>query len=361
MPFNRRELIKAATTAAVSSSMVSRSFADTLELAFAGYPYEHVKPLAAGDVGIEGAKLSYSPDKVGNMNSHLFVGPRERAFSEVGLGPYLIAFANNDFREYSLIPVFPLRTYRHKSIFIHADAGIDQPSDLRGRRIGTPGYSMTSLTWIRGMLNDQYGVSHEDVEWVLSAEDSSAGLAGTSSAQEQFVPEGLNVSYGPAGKDESDMLVDRDVDALFHAIEPRAFVEGHPKIKRLFPDSRQAEREYYAETGIFPIMHAVAIRKDLVDAHPWLPEAVFGAYAESKSQAYSDMKNNWALRTLPWFAQEWESTVSLMGENFFPYGLEVNRRTLEAFFRYMHEQQLTNRRVSLDEVFVPSTTSLVDS
>ena len=357
---NRRDLIKTAVCSAVTSGLVTRAFADDLELQFAGYPFEHVRPLATGAVGIDGVVASFQPGRIGDLNTHLFSGPREFAFSEVGLGPYLLAYNNDDFRAYTLIPVFPLRTFRQKSIFINTDAGIDHPSDLKGKRIGTPGYSSSSLTWIRGTLSDEYGITPEDVEWVLAAEDSSAALGGTASAQEKFIPEGLSYSIGPEGLDESELLVEGHVDALFHAIEPRAFVEGHPKVQRLFPDTRLAEREYFASTGIFPIMHAVAVRKDLVDEHPWLPEAIFDGYAAAKSHAYADMKNNWAFRTLPWFAQEWEATTELMGENFFPYGVEANRKALEAFIRYQHEQKLTGRRASLEELFVPSTMELVD-
>ena len=119
----------------------------------------------------------------------------------------------------------------------------------------------------------------EDIEWVVSAKDSSAALSGTVSKNENVFPERLSVSVGPSGKDESELLIDRDVDALFHAIEPRAFVEGNPKIQRLFSNVRATEQDYFKRTGIFPIMHAVAIRNDLVEKHPWLPKAVFDAYS----------------------------------------------------------------------------------
>ena len=160
---------------------------------------------------------------------------------------------------------------------------------------------------------------------------------------------------GPEGKDESDMLVDGDVDALFHAAEPRAFTEGHPKIKRLFSDSREIERAYYARTGIFPIMHAVAMRNDVVDAHPWLPEALFSAYCEAKQVQYEAMRMQWVYGTLPWFSQELDDTRALMGENFWPYGIDANRKTLDALFQYSHEQRLASKRLTVEELFVPSS------
>lgn len=342
-----------------------RAFADSidtsLQLIAAGYPYDHVKAFMMGQAKIEGCTTEFQIDKIGNLNNHVFSGPQTRGVTEVGLAPFMLAYANDNFRDYSLIPVFPLRTFRHKSIFVHADAGIDHPSKLKGRRVGTPGYSSTSLQWIRGMLQDEYGVHVEDIEWVVSDKDSAAGTSGTVSKNENVFPEGLSVSTGPAGKDESDLLIDRDVDALFHAIEPRAFVEGNPKVRRLFDDVRATEQDYFRRTGIFPIMHAVAIRNNLVEDHPWLPEAVFRAYSESKTLGYAEMRQTWFFRTLPWYAQELENTETEMGKNFFPYGIDANRKTLETLFRYSFEQGLASRQLKIEELFEQSTLQLTES
>jgi 4,5-dihydroxyphthalate decarboxylase len=362
----RRDFLKASVSAALSSSLLASMVARAsepagIELKMAGYPFEHVKGIMAGKVKIDRCTTSFEIGKIGDLNTHIFSGPRTLDVTEVGLSPYMLAFANEEFRAYTLIPVFPLRLFRHKSIFVHADAGIEEPSQLKGRRIATPGYSSTSLTWIRGMLQDEYGIRPEDVEWVVSARDSSTAASGTASAQEQVFPAGLTVKTGPDGKDESDLLVDRDVDALFHAAEPRAFIEGHPKVRRLFADARQVEREYFARTGIFPIMHAVAIRKNLVEQYPWLPKAVFEGYSASKAMAFAEMRQKWFLRTLPWFAQELESTEALMGRNFFPYGIEANRKSLEALFRYSHDQGLASRELKIEELFEPSTFTLAET
>ena len=219
-------------------------------------------------------------------------------------------------------------------MFIHADRGIQRPEDLTGRRVGTPGYSSTSLTWIRGFMQHEYGVKPEDIELVVSAADSSAKDAGKVSAQEQVLPEGLSIMVGPEGKDESALLLDGDVDALFHAAEPKAFTEGNPKLRRLFPDPRATERASFARTGIFPIMHAVAIRNELIDTHPWLPEAIFNAYSQAKQLRDGAMDMEWVLGTLPWFGQELEETRRLMGENFWPYGVAANAKTLDALRQY---------------------------
>ena len=335
--------------------------AESAGLKLAGYPFEHVRGLMDGHLQLDGFGVEFQTARIGDLNTHLFSGPRTLDISEVGLLPYILAFANEDFREYPLIPVFPLRMFRHRSIFIHTDRGIDSPEDLKGRRIGTPGYSSTSLTWIRGMVKDEYGVDPTDIQWVISAEDSSGAASGAISQQEQVVPEGISIVTGPAGKDESDLLVDGDVDALFHAAEPRAFIEGHPKVRRLFADPREVERAYYARTGIFPIMHAVAVRRDLMEQNPELPTLAFNAYVEAKRATYAQMREKWFLRTLPWFAQELASTEDLMGPNFWAYGLDANRKTLDKLFAYAYDQGLAARRLEIDEVFAPSTLKLIDS
>ncbi len=354
---DRRQVLKVSALGAIAAlagpSMAKRAEGQ-VRLKSSGYPFEHLKPLLTGAVQVEGATVEFVPGQIGNINTQVFSGTSDLDFTEIGLVPFLLATANDGFDAYRLLPVFPLRMFRHRSIFVHTDAGIESPADLKGRRIGTPGYSSTSLTWIRGMLQDEYGVSPKDIEWVVAAADSSAAVSGKTSAQEQVVPDGITITTGPAGKDESDLLVDRDVDALFHAAEPRAFIERHPKVARLFPDARQTERNYYAKTGIFPIMHAVAIRNVLVEKHAWLPKAIFQAYSESKAMAYTEMTRKWYLRTMPWFAQELESTRQLMGVDFFPYGIERNRKAVQALLRYTHDQGLAKRRLDVEDIFHPA-------
>ena len=334
--------------------------AGALKIRISGYPLDHVRALADGRVQVHGCDATFEPGKIGDLNTHVFSGPRTLDVTEIGLSPFMLAYANEGFRAYSLIPVFPIRLFRHKSVFIHADRGIERPQDLKGRRIGTPGYSSTSLTWIRGFMQHEYGVKPEDVEWVVSAEDSSAKDAGKVSAQESVLPEGISVSVGPAGKDESDLLLDGEVDALFHAGEPKAFTEGHPKVRRLFEDPRATERDYFARTGIFPIMHAVAMRNDLIEAHPWLPKAVFEAYSRAKQLRYEEMRMEWLMGTLPWFGQEFDETRALMGENFWPYGIGKNKNTLNALFQYSYEQGLAKKQLMIEELFHPSSLELTE-
>lgn len=327
-----------------------------LSIRISGYDYDRVEGLINGNVGIEGCDYTFEIDSIGSMNTDALGGPMTREVTEIGMVPYILAFANEGLKNHTLIPVFPLRVFRHKSIFIRPDRGIKNPEDLRGKRIATPGFSSTSLTWIRGLMQEEYGVSPKDIHWIIAKKDSAGKDSGGASRFESILPTGLTISEGPEGVDESDLLVSGEVDALFHAAEPRAFIEGNPNCVRLFSDSRAAEQAYYQKTGILPIMHAVAIRNDLSEAHPWLPLAVFQAYSDAKQQVYDfQRKHAWYKTTLPWISQELEQTREIMGNNFYSYGFtENNRDALTALFRYCHDQGLANRVVTIEELFHPS-------
>lgn len=368
---SRRDFVARSTMAGASiagASVLSRptharaGASERLPIKIAGYRLDRVEALFDGRVGVEGCEVDFEVSAIGDMNTDALGGPMTREVTEIGLSPYMLAYANEGLRNHTLIPVFPIRAFRHKSIFIRPDRGIERPEDLRGKRVATPGYSSTSLTWIRGILQHEHGVKPDEVNWYVSAMDSSARESGKASDNEQRVPDGLSVTQGPPGKDESEMLVDGDVDALFHAAEPRALREGNPNCVRLFPDSRRTEREYFARTGVFPIMHAVAVRTNAVERHPWLPKAVFDAYCESKRIAFEQMRTlGWATNMLPWYAQELRDTISLMGADFWPYGVEPNRTALEMLFQYSHEQGLASRRLTVDELFHASTHDLTDT
>ena len=370
--FSRRDFIKAtglaagaASTVIASSSVLAadadlpKSTGKGLPLKVTGYSFDRLEALMAGKVKIEGCNSQFSLGKIGDMNADTFDGAQTADVTEIGLHPFMLAYANDNFRDYTLLPVFPLRTFRHKSVFVLKDSGITKPEDLRGKTIGSPSYSSTSLTWLRGIFQDEYGISPKDVKWVMAAEDSSAGTAGQISKQEAVVPDGISMEFGTPGKDESELLLSGEIDAIFHAIEPKAYVDGHPNLGRLFADPKAAERAYYKKTGIFPIMHTVAIRKTLLEEHPWLAEAVFNAYSKSKYMAYQAMiKLGWAMNSLPWFGQELEETRALMGDDFYSYGIENNRKALETLFRYSYEQGLASQELTIEELFAASSLKL---
>ena len=360
---SRRQIMQfAGATAAVGTAHARAARADRslrdLSLTLAGYPFDRVAALADGRVSIEGCDHSFESANIYTLNAVAMGGDQKWEVQEIGLHPYMLAFANDDFRDYTLIPVFPLRTFRHKSIFVRTDRGLEKPADLRGKKVATPGYSQSSLTWIRGMLQHEYGVEPKELEWIITQESSDSGQA---SKHETFLPEGVPISMGPEGKDESELLVAGDVDAVFSAVEPQAYVDGNPIVARFFADYRKTERAYYAKTGIFPIMHVVAIRNDVVEENPWLPKAVFEAYSRAKQAMYDSMnKLGWAMISLPWLAAELEETRELMGDNYWPYGVAPNRKALEALFQYSHEQGLASRELAIEELFHPSTLDLVE-
>lgn len=335
---------------------VNGPFGEGLPITVAGYDYNRVAAVANGQALIEGCQVTYEVTGIGPMNMHALGDPKTRQVTEIGLIPYILAWANDGIRDYSLLPIPALRVFRHKSMWVPSDSDIVNPSQLEGRKVGIVSYSSSGLTWIRGVLREEYGVKPEDLHWVVAAKESSAGVTGGVSSWEQVgPPEGVTISNAPAGMDESELLLSGEVDAIFHAAEPKAFMERNPAIRRLFVDHRSVEQDYYKRTGIFPIMHSIAVRRDVLAENPWLPKAVFAAFSKAKAMDMKYMQMlGWAYDTLPWYGQEFDETVAAMGRNFYPYGYEVNAKTYDTAFRYLHEQGLTKYRVTLDEIFDPS-------
>ncbi len=351
----RRKFLQYGATA-LATPWIARAQAADLPITVSSYLLDRTAALFDGRVQIEGVTATFVQDAIGDMNTRAFSGQGDRAVTELGLHPFMLAHANDDFRDYALLPIPLLRQFRHKSIFVRAGAGIEKPEDLKGRRVGTPGYSSTSLTWIRGILEDEYGIAPSDMTWVIANKDSSAAEAGAISAQEQVNPEGVSIESGTAGLDESELLLTGEVDALIHAAAPAAFIEGDPQVVRLFDDTRAVEQDYFQRTGIFPIMHVLAIRRDVAIEHPWLPKAVFDAYVEAKQVAYRTQDRlTWVTDMLPWYAAEVEDTRALMGRNYYPYGFEANRKTFETMFAYSHRQGLASRILTSDEVFLEAS------
>jgi 4,5-dihydroxyphthalate decarboxylase len=324
----------------------------------AGYDYDRVRAIMDGQVGIEGAEVSFDVEDIYAVNRYAFGPDRKYEVTEMGLIPYITKYINDDFRDYTLIPVFISRIFRHRNVFVHADSGIKKPEDLRGKKVGTPGYGMSANTWIRGFLLDEYGVKADDMHWIETTKSSDGGTLNKSMAKYYFADD-FPLTKGPEGVDESELILSGKCDALITAITPRSFLEGNPRIKRLFPDVRAAEQDYYRKTRLFPIMHAIAIRTDMIKANPWLPKAVFEMYSKAKQKAYANLETTTSLKvTLPWVTQEFEDTRKLMGKNYWPYGIEANSKKLEAVMRYTDEQGLVKHRHKFEELFHPSTLKL---
>ena len=329
-----------------------------LELKLAGYDYDRVAPIRDGKVAIEGADVNFEVSNIYAMNKSTFGPEQKYEVLEIGLIPYITRYINDGFRDYTLIPVFISRTFRHRNIYVHTDSGIETPEDLKGKRIGTPGYGMSSNTWIRGMLLDEYGVKADDFQWIES-DKSSDGKELNSGFANYYFGEDFPLTKGPDGLDESELLLNGQVDALITAITPKAYLDEDPKIRQLFPKARDVEAAYFKKTGMFPIMHAIAIRNDVLEENPWLAKAVFEMYSDAKDIAYQNLETTTVVRTsLPWGKDEYESTVEIMGDNYWKYGIEANRKELDAIMRYVYEQGLTKEQVGFEEMFAPSSLQL---
>jgi 4,5-dihydroxyphthalate decarboxylase len=321
-----------------------------LSLTVASWDYDRVRALIDGRVGIEGCEVNY------------IVLPAEECFhraylhgefdvSEIGFGPYLIALSRGTV-PYVAVPAFLSRTFRHSSIYVRDDRGIEGPADLRGRRVGVPEYQMSAVLWIRGFLKDDFGIAADQIQWVQGGLEEPG-------RRDKFpinIPENFPLTASPDGKPLTQLLADGEIDAIFSARAPSCFLNRHPRVRRLFADYRRAERDYYSRTGLFPIMHAVGVRRDLAERHPWLPASVFKAFAQAKAIADADLREVVALKIgLPWVTAELEATEEAMGADFWPYGIAKNRKTLEAMARYSHEQHLAVRLLGVEEMFAAST------
>jgi 4,5-dihydroxyphthalate decarboxylase len=320
-----------------------------LELSVACWDYDRTRALQDGRVTVEGVDLTYLPLM---MPESFFRMLRFGEFdaSEMSLGWYTRT-VEADPRPFVAIPVFPSRMFRHGSIYINVDAGITEPADLRGKRIGCPEYQMTAAVWIKGIMADRYGVPVDSVRYFTG---------GLEEAGRRETPLTLpdNIEVVPIGDDRtlSDMLERGEIDALYTAHMPSCFARQSPNVRRLFADPATVEREYLRETGIFPIMHTVVIAADVLARAPWVAQSLTKAFEQAKRIAQADLFETTALKTmLPWLTSAAEEARDLGGEDFWPYGFEANEHTLTTFVRYSHEQGLTSRRLDPRELFVPGT------
>lgn len=316
-----------------------------LPLTIATWDYDRVRALIDGRVRVEGCEVNYLTMPVEELFERAFFHG-EFDVAEIGFSPYLIALSRGA-APYVAIPVFLSRMFRHSAVYVRTDRGIDGPADLRGKRVGVPEYQMSAVLWFRGYLQDEYGIAASDLNWV------QAGLE-IPGRRDKFplnLPDGFPLL---SLKDEtlSRMLADGRLDAVISARRPSCFVNGAPNVRRLFPDYRSAERDYYRKSGLFPIMHAVGIKRELLARHRWLAASLFKAFVEAKRLADAELAETTALKIgLPWVTAELEATKQVMGEDFWPYGVEQNRKTLAAMARYSYQQGLAVRMIEVEEMF----------
>ncbi len=321
-----------------------------LRLTLAAWDYDRVRPLFDGSIEPQGIEIT---PIVSRPSETFFRMLRHKEFevAELSLANYTMLRARGD-DSFMAIPVFPSRLFRHSCIYVNKNAHINEPKDLAGKKIGVPEYSMTAAVFARGMLLHEYGVTPDSIEWFSGTQD---GLQRPSRI-DYDLPESVVLNRMPLEQDMGPMLDDGELDAIISPNAPHSLDDDPSPVERLFPDYRQAEKEYFAKTGIFPIMHTIVLRRDVYEAHPWAATSLYDAFIKAKQWAYDQLVETDALKlTLPWVVAEVEETRRVMGHDFWPYGINQNRVSLEALPQYLFEQNLTARVPEIEELFAPNT------
>lgn len=322
-----------------------------LPITLATGDYDRTRPLLDGTVGVEGCDvnaLALGPEEL------FFRAIRGHEFDvcELSLSSYMMAVAKGGDVPYIGLPVFLSRTFRHSAVYVRTDRGIEKPADLRGKRVGVPEYQITAAVWVRAWLEDEYGVRPSDFEWLQGGLEEPGRVEKVKLA----LPPEIRLSAIPETTTLDAMLRSGELDAVIAMRPPKCFLAGDPNVRRLFPDYQAEEERYFQRTGIFPIMHLVGVRRELVQRHPWLANSLFSAFVEAKQIATRELEKIAALPvTLPWLGPMVERTRQVMGADFWPYGVQENRKTLDAVVDYAYRHGTTARKLEVEELFAPST------
>ena len=319
-----------------------------LNLSLAVGPYDRTRALIDGSVQIDGVNaigMTLSPEEI------FFRALRHAEFDvcELSLSSFTVKAAAGG-GDYIGVPAFVSRAFRHTSIYVRTDR-IKRPEDLKGKRVGVPEYQLTANVWARSILQDDYGVKPSDIHWIRG------GIEDADRPEKISIklPSDVKLENGPPGKSISALLAEGSIDA-FIAPRPPSLPRNTPNVGWLFADPVAAAKDYYKRTGVFPIMHLVGVRRTLAEAHPWLPGAVFKAFEELKQAALELLSDTSATKvTLPFVEERLGEARSLMGDDFWSYGVEANRKTLETFLRHHHAQGLSPRLLTPEELFHPGT------
>lgn len=323
---------------------------NTLTLSFACALYDRMLPLYTGEVTPAGIALNFIPIEEPRPIFDRMSGGLEFDVAEYSSSEFVQRFANQQC-PFVAIPVFPSRCFRHGFISVHRKAGIEKPKDLEGKRVGVPLYTMTAAIFIRGLLQHEYGVDLSKIRWVQGA-INTAGSHGTPTVLPLLRP--VDIEINDSGKSLSDLIEERTIDATLGTSLPEA-IRRNRDIARLFPNFVDVEKEYYRRTGIYPIMHLIAIKKSIYERYPFVATSLFEAFARSKQIALQRMFNLRALRYMtPWLMRDVDEIYEIFNGDPWPYGVEPNRRTLEALVTYLADQALIPAPVPVDDLFVPT-------
>ena len=325
-------------------------------LTFATYTYDRMRPILEGRVGVEGAKIA--PVVLGSED--LFPRAVQRAefdVCEVSFSSYLMQVSRGT-SPYTALPAFASRAFRHDCIYVSADSGIETPKDLEGKRVGVPEYQATMVVWVRGILQDEHGVDFRTLRY----RNGGINRPGRKERLALELPSEIDVAPIPEGETLNDMLLRGDLDAVISPQMLKSFAEGDRRVRRLFPDPVAAAKAYYKKTGFFPVMHVMAVRTEILEANPGLAPRLFTALVAARDMAYGELQKmaeySSSTMMLPFYAADLADTKTLMGENYWSYGAEANRAELETLFRYSHEQHLSARLLTLEDVFAEDTLTM---
>ncbi len=319
-----------------------------LKLSIAMGDYDRTRAIHDGSISIDGVDqicLLLSPEEM------FFQAFRHQAYdvSELSFSSYCVSLTN-DSPAYIAVPVFLSRAFRHTSIYIRTDRRITSPADLKGRRIGIAEYQLTANVWVRALLTD-YGVGPEDIVWIRGGMDTP----GRPEKLKLQLPPCIQVKQAPSGATLNQMLVDGEIDGFIGPRWPRCFQQGHPHVARLFTDTVKEAEAYYARTRIFPIMHVLGVRRQLAELHPWLPAALFKAFNAARILATDALADTSATKVTMPFVEDNLARAQALDPELWSYGVAANRHVLDYFLEQHHAQGLSSRKLSLEELFHPST------
>jgi 4,5-dihydroxyphthalate decarboxylase len=318
-----------------------------IRLTVATGDYDHLRDFTSGEVKAEGIDITHLKLHVLEI-FHRFTQFREFDVSEMSMGRH-ISLVSQGKADHVAIPVFPSRVFRLSAFYIRSDGKVKRPEDLAGKKVGVPEWAQTATIYGRGWLSDYIGVDLKSIQWFQAGQDDPGRVEPVA----LHLPPGLKVTPVP-DRSLNDMLLAGDIDALIAAYPPGAFRQRNPKIARLVADARAAEMKYWDDTGIFPIMHTIVIRREVCAANPWVPMSLFKAFDKAKNNSLARAGSfGGSLYPLPMHGYWADEARKRLGEDFWPYGVEASRKTLEAFAKFAHDQGVAHRLVAPDELFAP--------
>jgi 4,5-dihydroxyphthalate decarboxylase len=319
-----------------------------VHLTMAVADYDHMRDLVHGVVRPEGILLTAFTMEIVESIFFRFIKHREFDVSEMSFAKYLALISRGDSPIVG-IPIFPSRVFRHSGIYVRTDSGIRTAKDLEGRTVAIPEWAQTAGIYARGMLSEYYGVDLTSIRWVQAGVNEPGRVEKIDLA----LPDSIRYESRPDAS-ISSMLASGEVDAAISARTPQVFVDGHPEVVRLFPNYRAEELKYFQKTGIFPIMHLIAMRRTVFEQHPWTAMNILVAAEQAKRRSLERIGHiGVAAVPMPWAAGFLEECAATFGADPFPYGLDANRPTLEAFCRFAHDQHVTGRPLTPDDLFPP--------